>query len=151
MSCYICGNKAVKRMTPDLDIKGIELCDDKSCHQLLMLVLYTDNHNWTRLAVTGPSQTHEQQTNMEQEQDKSNEERGQLRQADVSRGPFKVEWREWHNKCADGCCDEYGIEVFVDGRSIGSKQFGDTGDAIEMLMEHLGHSVEVRRIFSHHC
>lgn len=39
----------------------------------------------TRLDVAGPSQTHEQRTNMEHEQDKSNEEHGQLRQAGVSR------------------------------------------------------------------
>lgn len=88
---------------------------------------------------------------MEHLQEMSNEAQpGQLRQAGVSRGPFKVEWQEWHEQCGDGCCDRYGIEVWVDGKSIGSKQFGDTGDAIEMLMEHLGHQVEVRRVFSDH-
>lgn len=80
----------------------------------------------------------------------SAEDGGAIVNRAVSRGPFKVEWQEWHEQCADGCCDRYGIEVFVDGGSIGSKEFGDTGDAIEMLMEHLGHSVEVRRLFSDH-
>ena len=42
MNCYICGNAATKRMTPDLDIKGIELCEDRNCHQLLTLAIYTD-------------------------------------------------------------------------------------------------------------
>lgn len=42
MNCYICGNAATKRLTPDLDAEGVTLCDDKSCHQLLMLAIYTD-------------------------------------------------------------------------------------------------------------
>lgn len=68
----------------------------------------------------------------------------------VSRGPFLIEWEEWHHKCADGCCDRYGIEVWVDGRSIGSREFGDAGGAMEMLLEYLGHSAEVRQRFSDH-
>jgi hypothetical protein len=68
----------------------------------------------------------------------------------VSRGAFQVEWSEWHAQCADGCCDEYGIEVFVDGRTIGYKPFGDTGDAIEMIAKHFGIDCNVVRRYTDH-
>lgn len=30
-TCHMCGSTATKRLTPDLDIRGIPLCDDKKC------------------------------------------------------------------------------------------------------------------------
>jgi hypothetical protein len=41
MNCYICGNEATKRLTPDMDIKGMPMCDNIDCKQLLQLVLFT--------------------------------------------------------------------------------------------------------------
>ena len=32
MKCLYCKNKATHRYTPDIDIKGIPLCDEKKCY-----------------------------------------------------------------------------------------------------------------------
>ena len=45
MNCYICGNEATKRMTPDMDIQGMPMCDSIDCKQLLQLVLFTYEEN----------------------------------------------------------------------------------------------------------
>jgi hypothetical protein len=42
MNCYMCGCIASKRISPDLDIFGIPLCQDNDCAQLLALVLMTE-------------------------------------------------------------------------------------------------------------
>ena len=42
MNCYICGNTATRRLTPDMDIHGLSLCDSKDCQQLLLLGMWTD-------------------------------------------------------------------------------------------------------------
>lgn len=35
MTCYMCGSPATRRVTPDLDIDGIPLCDTNECKMLL--------------------------------------------------------------------------------------------------------------------
>lgn len=41
MNCYICGNVATKRLSPDMDMQGIPLCQDADCRQILTLVMFT--------------------------------------------------------------------------------------------------------------
>jgi hypothetical protein len=33
---------------------------------------------------------------------------------------MKIELQAYNHTCADGCCDTYGYDVFVDGEKIGS-------------------------------
>ena len=33
---------------------------------------------------------------------------------------MKIELQPYNHTCADGCCDTYGYDVFVDGEKIGS-------------------------------
>jgi hypothetical protein len=40
--CFMCGNRATKRMSPDMDIYGIPLCIDSDCSQLLAFALLSD-------------------------------------------------------------------------------------------------------------
>lgn len=58
-----------------------------------------------------------------------------------------IEWREWTHTCADGCCTRWGIEVFVNGESIGDREFGDAGSAMELLAQHLGYTSTVIKIY----
>ena len=41
MKCYICGNVANRRLSPDMDMQGIPLCQDADCRQILTLVMFT--------------------------------------------------------------------------------------------------------------
>ncbi len=40
--CFMCGNPATKRMSPDMDMFGIPLCIDADCQQLLTFALLSD-------------------------------------------------------------------------------------------------------------
>lgn len=42
-SCFMCGNAATHRLSPDLDIKGIALCDSLPCKHAIHLFLMDDN------------------------------------------------------------------------------------------------------------
>lgn len=41
MNCYMCGNPATRRVTSDLDIEGIPLCNGNTCKMLLDVELMT--------------------------------------------------------------------------------------------------------------
>ena len=40
--------------------------------------------------------------------------------AEVFRLEMKIELQPYRHTCGDGCCDEYGYNVLVDGKIIGS-------------------------------
>lgn len=40
--------------------------------------------------------------------------------AEVFRLEMKIELQPYWHTCGDGCCDEYGYNVLVDGKIIGS-------------------------------
>ena len=46
---------------------------------------------------------------------------------------MKVTLEDYYHTCADGCCDTYGYEVFVDGNSIGSVEDDDVNRLVELL------------------
>lgn len=53
MKCYYCENKATHRRTPDIDIKGIPLCDDRKCFvEMYMEVNWKDTKQffWKSIA-----------------------------------------------------------------------------------------------------
>jgi hypothetical protein len=57
-----------------------------------------------------------------------------------------IEYEEWHHTCADGCCDRWGIEVWVDGKSIGSREFGDAGSVLELFLESEGRDCIIKKV-----
>ena len=46
---------------------------------------------------------------------------------------MEITLEDYHHTCADGCCDTYGYEVFVDGKKIGSFQDEDVQGLLELL------------------
>jgi len=46
---------------------------------------------------------------------------------------MKITLKEDHHTCADGCCDNYGYEVFVDETSIGYIDDDDVIRLVELL------------------
>jgi len=53
---------------------------------------------------------------------------------DILRLEMKIELQPYWHTCGDGCCDEYGYNVLVDGKIIGS--IGeDSQELAELLNE----------------
>lgn len=50
--------------------------------------------------------------------------------------------QDWHWQCGDGCCDEYGQRLFVDGKQLDADIYMNAHDAIEKVLIHLGYEVE---------
>ena len=49
---------------------------------------------------------------------------------------MKIELKEWDYSCYDGCCYEWGTNLYVDGELLGS--FNDEYTLLELLLPHLG-------------
>ena len=48
MKCHVCNNESTRRLTPDLDIKGIPVCDSEECERKirieLMIKIYEESN-----------------------------------------------------------------------------------------------------------
>jgi hypothetical protein len=52
-----------------------------------------------------------------------------------------IKIKEYYYKCAEGCCEDWGVDLTIDGNDHGS--FAGDYDALEhVLVNVLGHSVE---------
>ncbi len=49
----------------------------------------------------------------------------------------------WKLTCADGCCDSYGCEVYVNGESI-TRYYGDSASSLQLVLDALGINAEVK-------
>ena len=55
---------------------------------------------------------------------------------------LKIELNEYWHKCADGCCDDYGTQVIVNGVEMPFHN-QDAATILRQVLEHLGHEVEI--------
>jgi len=57
---------------------------------------------------------------------------------------MKITLKHYHWTCGEpGCCDEYGVNLFIDGEEIKERTFCDSWEAYEyVLKEILGHEIE---------
>ena len=54
---------------------------------------------------------------------------------------MKITLKDYHWQCGDGCCDEYGVELYVDENLIDT--FADESAAYHFVLTNLlGHTVE---------
>lgn len=49
---------------------------------------------------------------------------------------MKITLKDYQHTCPDGCCDNYGYDVFVDGKEIGSIEDTDVIRLVELLNIH---------------
>lgn len=54
---------------------------------------------------------------------------------------MKIETQDWDYTCGDGCCYEYGTNLFIDGEQI-DERFSCKSDALEGALIRLGFEVE---------
>lgn len=55
---------------------------------------------------------------------------------------IKIELNDYSWECGDGCCTDYGTNVYVNGVEMPYKN-NDTGTIIQQILEHLGYDVEL--------
>lgn len=55
----------------------------------------------------------------------------------------KVVIQDYHYSCSDGCCDEYGSHVYVNGKEVGSYSDGIDANVLEDVLKELGIQAEV--------
>lgn len=57
---------------------------------------------------------------------------------------IKIELNDWHYQCGDGCCDEYGVNLILNGKVCDNNQAGDNVEqALLFVLEELGYEVEI--------
>lgn len=52
----------------------------------------------------------------------------------------------WHWTCGDGCCDDYGVDIFVNGVEMETR-YENLEQNIQEILEHLGYEVEIIRTY----
>lgn len=55
---------------------------------------------------------------------------------------INVEFKSWHWSCGDGCCDDYGTSLIIDGYLV-DDNFDDSIESIEKLLNFLGYAPEI--------
>jgi hypothetical protein len=50
---------------------------------------------------------------------------------------------DWEYECADGCCYDYGTELYVNGELISTQADHNLEDTIWNLLNHLGFKVTI--------
>jgi hypothetical protein len=55
---------------------------------------------------------------------------------------MKIETKDYRWECGDGCCTEYGITLYIDGKEVEDRAFGSIQEAYQYIIEDiLGHEV----------
>ena len=56
---------------------------------------------------------------------------------------MKIETKDYHWECGDGCCTEYGTILYIDGKEVEDRRFMNAGDAYRYILEELqGHEID---------
>jgi hypothetical protein len=55
---------------------------------------------------------------------------------------LKINLHEYHTKCGDGCCDDYGTITTVNGEKLPCHN-QDVKTILEQVLEYLGYDVEI--------
>lgn len=57
---------------------------------------------------------------------------------------MKIETKDYHWECSDGCCTEWGTILYLDGKEVEDRRFMSTEDAYQFVLEELlGHEVDI--------
>lgn len=70
----------------------------------------------------------------------------------------KIELRNWHYQCGDGCCDNYGTYLYLNGKQLehpdpeqyDNKYLGeDVPTALMAVLKELGYSVRIENTYDY--
>jgi hypothetical protein len=51
-------------------------------------------------------------------------------------------FQHWHYTCGDGCCDDYGERIYVNGHQIYADMYANPHDALKQTLKHLGYEID---------
>ena len=84
-----------------------------------------------------------------------NQKINKIRKRSMSKKKIKIELRNWDYTCGDGCCTDYGVSLFMDGKEmehpdstegdyIPNQYIGDDVSlALLSILTKLGYDVEI--------
>lgn len=52
-----------------------------------------------------------------------------------------VQTKHWSYTCGDGCCSDYGVDLYINDERVGT-WIDDSSDAVIETLKHLGYDVE---------
>lgn len=58
---------------------------------------------------------------------------------------IKIEIKDWHYQCGDGCCDNYGTDIYLNGKLVDTLGSGDLENVLEKVLTLLHYEVEITR------
>lgn len=57
---------------------------------------------------------------------------------------MKIVTKDYHWECGDGCCEEWGTILYIDGKEVEDRRFMDAEDAYRYVLEELlNHEVDM--------
>ena len=63
----------------------------------------------------------------------------------MSKKSVNIEIVDWEYTCADKCCYDWGVDVYIDGEKIDEVTYEDTESILKAVLEKLGYKVRIER------
>lgn len=55
---------------------------------------------------------------------------------------IKIKLEEWSYDCADGCCTNYGTDIYINGKKIEGEDGTSNQQLLEVVLRELGYEIE---------
>lgn len=53
-----------------------------------------------------------------------------------------IRFKDWHHQCGDGCCDLFGMHIWLNGEKLDESYAESSENALKAVLEKLGYKVE---------
>jgi hypothetical protein len=56
---------------------------------------------------------------------------------------LNITLKSWDYTCGDGCCYDYGLDIYVNGEKLDESNADDSENALKAVLEHLGYKINI--------
>lgn len=60
---------------------------------------------------------------------------------------LKITLKDWEYTCGDGCCYDYGQDIYLNGEQLYEQYAEDSENALRAVLEKLGYKIEIENIY----
>jgi N-acetyl-anhydromuramyl-L-alanine amidase AmpD len=60
---------------------------------------------------------------------------------------LRITLKDWEHTCGDGCCYDYGQDIYLDGEKLDEQHAEDSENALRAVLEKLGYKIEIENIY----